>query len=105
MPTGGVDDLGDNVEQAPLIRRRRDLASQKPRLSSVADIGGSKTAGCDAKHGEIGLIVADGNRLGIRCQDPVAKGNKACPLVDLLGHDSYVERGFTKCELIEPQIV
>ena len=104
MPIVRVYDLADNFEQTLLIRIRSDLASEKPRLRSAADIGGGETAGSDAKHGQIGLVVADGDRLGIGCQDPVAKRSKARPFVDLLGYDSCVDHRVTETEPIKPQV-
>src|SRR5580692_3759491 len=97
-------DLADNLEQPPLIRIRNELTSEKPRLTSAADIGGSEATTSDAEHGKIWLAIAYGDRLGILCQDPVAKRNKARPFVSLLGYYSCVDHRVMKSEAIEPQI-
>ena len=86
------------------MRIRGNLASEKPRLTLAAEIGRGETAGGNAKHGQIGSLIADGDRLGIRCQDPVAKRNKARPFVDLLGYDGCVDHRVMESEPIEPQI-
>jgi hypothetical protein len=99
-----VYDLADNFEQTPLITTRSDLTSEKPRLTPGTDIGGGETAGGDTEHGQIGLVITDGDRLRILCQGPASKRSKAGPFIDLLGYDGCVDHRVTESEPIEPQI-
>ena len=94
----------DDVEQTPLIGVTSDPASEQPGLTSAADIGGGETAGSDRKHGQIGLTIADGDRLGIRSQDPVAKRRQAGPFIGLPGYDSCVDDGMMESKEIQSQV-
>ena len=104
VPIVGVYDLTDDFEQTLLIRTRRDLTSEKPRLTPGADIGGSKAARGDAEHGQIGLAIADGNCLGILCQGPVSQRDKTRSLVDPFSNDGCVNGRVMESETIEPQV-
>jgi hypothetical protein len=62
-----VYDLAHNFEKTSLMRITSDPASKKSRLRSTVYVGRGEAAGGCAKHGEIVLSVADGDRFGIIC--------------------------------------
>src|ERR1700693_6636381 len=76
-----------DLEQASLIGVTGDPATEEPRLACVTDVGRCETVRGDAKHRQIRFLVAYGDRLGVRSQDPVAQRRQAAAFVALLGHD------------------
>ena len=77
----------------PVDSDNATLAAEQSRLPTAGNLGGGEAARGRMEHWEVGFSVADGNRLGVRPQDPVAQSRQADPLIGFFRHDGGVDHG------------
>src|SRR5207302_11434458 len=75
------------VEQTRLVGTAGNPASEQPRDRPARDMRGRKRATCYTEHREVGLPVADGERVDAAPADHPEQRQQSSPLVGLPGHD------------------